>query len=206
MSKMQLMGRAVRQLLETPRMFRSTCVLLGSLSAAVPATVTAQSAPLRSGFEAGVGVSLGTGSFGGPGLATLVSMLATVGRFQVGAEWIGRFRFQKYSDDGGELQPPPPPRMRTITRWAVNFVGQVPIAEGLFGKAGVGVGAIETIDFSIADAAPLRMFAAPVATLGVGHPKRVGKWVLVPRSDLIFHLGSKSRVTVLLLLSVGRSQ
>ena len=186
-------------------MFRSTCVLLGSLSAAVPATVTAQSAPLRSWFEAGVGVSLGTGSFGGPGLGTLVSMHATMGRFQVGAEWIGRFRFQKLSECG-LCQPPPPPRMRTITRWAVNFVGQVPIAEGLFGKAGVGVGAIEAVDESILDDSPLRMFVAPVATLGLGHPWRVGKWVLVPRSDLIFHLGAKSRVTVSLLLSVGRSQ
>lgn len=184
-------------------MTRHACAALWSLVAAVPTIGAEQTSPSAPWLEAGLGVGMGTGRFGGPALAPLFAIGGTLGQVKIGVEWIAVVRREAYTEGGFGVPVPPVPRTRTVSRWALSVVGRLGSSSGPFAKGGVGLGAVGDIDTSVLDAAPLRGFTAVVGTLGVGHRWRMGTIVLTPRTDLLVHVGSRTRVTGVLAVAVG---
>ena len=157
--------------------------------------LTAQSTTEMAGqsVEIGLGAGVGTGRFGGPGVAAVFYVGGTSDGFSLGGEFLGVFRRENYASGGAFF--PDPGRTRTMTRWALSAVGRFNTASGTFVKVGAGLGTITDIDTSVLDATPLKSFTSLVTTFGVGGRWKLGGVGVAPRADVLFHLGHGVRMT-----------
>lgn len=172
----------------------SAVVLLAAAVADVESLAAQAGSQVRSNsVEIGLGAGAGSGRFGGPGVAALFHVGGTAPGFALGADVVGLFRREHWASGGAFF--PDPGRTRTMTRWALSMVGRYNSPAGPFAQMGVGVGIITDIDTSLQDDVPLKSFTTLVTSVGVGTRWSLGSVGIVPRGDLLLHLGHGVRAT-----------
>lgn len=189
----------------TQRRPDSDWILAGTLVPAL-ATCAALLAPVASlsaqtgdrpseAFSIGLGVGGGTGRFGGPGIAAVLSVGGGSHSLSLNGEFMGVFRREHYAEGGAFF--PDPGRTRTLTRFAATVGARLGDANGPFGRVGIGLGGVDDINTSVLDATPITVFGSVAATAGVGTRWRLGPLTLGPRADLMLHMGSRVRATAI---------
>jgi hypothetical protein len=164
-------------------------------------TAQATTEAVGTSVEIGLGAGAGTGKFGGPGVAAMFYIGAPSEGFVMGAEFVGLFHREHYASGGAFWFDPG--HTRTTSRLALSAVGRYNSASGTFVKAGLGLGALTDIDNSAQDYSPLLSYLTLATTFGVGGRWSVGSLDLVPRADVMFHLGHGVQMTGVAGLAVA---